>query len=255
MSASQTAAVLAIALAAGTATLAPVLPPAAAQGRSRNVDGRNVSFVRVEAGATFVQSGPSRWNQYEPNGRLWSQLEEVRRDASTVHLRDRGQGVEVLLDLRAREVRGTDPGTSRWRRFYAILDLDAGDGRGRRGGDSLDRGGRGSRVTSGEIDVGPIWNQEDAEFKCRKKARKVHGTWTGHWRTIVPNRRSVCSIESGEYDDSGKHDAIRDVQVGALANQAAADRICPAEAARQRAKWTGQWVSVGLISTCQLRFR
>jgi hypothetical protein len=34
-----------------------------------------------------------------------------------------------------------------------------------------------SRDNRLKIDVGPIWNQADAESKCRKAARKAGGEW------------------------------------------------------------------------------
>lgn len=45
-----------------------------------------------------------------------------------------------------------------------------------------------------DIEVGPIWNQSDAERKCRDKARDMRGEWTGNWRTTVQGRMSTCSI-------------------------------------------------------------
>ncbi len=50
-------------------------------------------------------------------------------------------------------------------------------------------GGRGSN-----LEVGPIWNQADAENKCPAKAREVRGEWTGQWWTTQPGRMSVCEI-------------------------------------------------------------
>ena len=44
------------------------------------------------------------------------------------------------------------------------------------------------------IEVGPIWNQRDAETKCSAKAREVRAEWTGQWRTTVQGRMSVCEL-------------------------------------------------------------
>ncbi|MFS2112377.1 mannan-binding protein [Sphingomonas sp. Sphisp140] len=45
-----------------------------------------------------------------------------------------------------------------------------------------------------DIEVGPIWNQRDAETKCRDKARDLRAEWTGNWHTTAQGRQSVCSI-------------------------------------------------------------
>ena len=45
-----------------------------------------------------------------------------------------------------------------------------------------------------EFEVGPLWNQRDAEMKCRQKAVELRGDWTGQWRTTVQGRMSVCEI-------------------------------------------------------------
>jgi hypothetical protein len=44
------------------------------------------------------------------------------------------------------------------------------------------------------IEVGPIWNQMDADRKCPDAARKEGGTWTGQWRTTRPGMMSECDI-------------------------------------------------------------
>jgi phospholipase C len=46
-----------------------------------------------------------------------------------------------------------------------------------------------------EVEVGPIWNQMDAERKCPQAARAAGGTWTGDWRTTRPGQMSVCEIK------------------------------------------------------------
>ncbi|MEZ0244269.1 MAG: mannan-binding lectin [Sphingomonas sp.] len=78
------------------------------------------------------------------------------------------------------------------------------DGRGGRGDDrggggrGDDRGGPGGSGGYGgvtrEFEVGPIWNQSDAENKCRGKASELRGEWTGQWRTTESGRMSVCEI-------------------------------------------------------------
>jgi hypothetical protein len=55
-------------------------------------------------------------------------------------------------------------------------------------------GSGGGRGVTRELEVGPIWNQRDAETKCRAKALEMRGEWTGQWRTTVQGRMSVCEI-------------------------------------------------------------
>lgn len=44
------------------------------------------------------------------------------------------------------------------------------------------------------VDVGPIWNQADADRKCREAALSSGGKWTGQWNTTRTGRMSVCEI-------------------------------------------------------------
>jgi hypothetical protein len=43
--------------------------------------------------------------------------------------------------------------------------------------------------------AGPIWNNEDARAKCPGVCSPFGATWTGHWRTIIWGRMSVCNCE------------------------------------------------------------
>lgn len=45
------------------------------------------------------------------------------------------------------------------------------------------------------VEVGPIWNQMDAERICPHAARAAGGTWNGQWRTTRPGQMSVCEIK------------------------------------------------------------
>ncbi len=42
-----------------------------------------------------------------------------------------------------------------------------------------------------DIEVGPIWNNSDAQDKCQNACSR-YGTWNGHWKTTVPGAMSVC---------------------------------------------------------------
>jgi hypothetical protein len=45
------------------------------------------------------------------------------------------------------------------------------------------------------VEVGPIWNQMDAERKCTDAARRMGGKWNGQWRTTRPGMMSECDIK------------------------------------------------------------
>ncbi|HEU5482345.1 MAG TPA: mannan-binding lectin [Sphingomicrobium sp.] len=57
------------------------------------------------------------------------------------------------------------------------------------------KGGGGGGGKGKTIEVGPIWNQMDAERKCPEAARKAGATWTGQWWTTQPGRMSVCEVK------------------------------------------------------------
>jgi len=107
-------------------------------------------------------------------GPIWSQ-----RDA------------ETKCANKARELRGTWNG--QWRTTVqgrmSVCEIETD----RRGGGGGGWGGRNDGV-SRNIEVGPIWNQADAETKCRNKAREMRGDWTGQWSTTIQGRMSVCEI-------------------------------------------------------------
>jgi hypothetical protein len=104
------------------------------------------------------------------------------------------------------------------------------------------------------IEVGPIWNQMDADQKCPKAARKAGGTWTGQWRTTRPGQMSECDvrISSSGWHGGGK---IRSVEVGPIWNQMDADKKCPKAAHREGGTWTGQWRTTrpGVMSECDIK--
>lgn len=101
------------------------------------------------------------------------------------------------------------------------------------------------------IEVGPIWNQFDAERKCPDAARKAGGTWTGDWRTTRPGM-SECDI-AGDRGGGGKHE--RWVEAGPIWNMLDADRKCPQVAQAAGGKWTGQWKTTrpGQMSVCEVK--
>jgi hypothetical protein len=45
---------------------------------------------------------------------------------------------------------------------------------------------------SGDVKVGPIWSNSDAQQKCPKVCSNVAATWNGNWTTTVYGSMSVC---------------------------------------------------------------
>lgn len=203
---------LSAALLGGVASAAPASPHAAPSAMQR-VDGNNVGRVRHSGGGAFVETHPGRWVEFADDGTLIHRFDETNRNRDAVNLYDPSRGARVRLDLRGGNISGI-PRNGPPRFLYRITDVDPrrnngwGDtggwgeggwgrpGGGRPGGGGWDRpgGGWGSGGFVRDVEVGPIWNQRDAEMKCRNKARDMRGEWTGNWSTTVQGRQSVCSI-------------------------------------------------------------
>lgn len=47
------------------------------------------------------------------------------------------------------------------------------------------------------VEAGPIWNNRHARRVCPRVAESVGGRWTGHWRTTIRGRMSVCNVNLG----------------------------------------------------------
>ncbi|MEZ0242330.1 MAG: mannan-binding lectin, partial [Sphingomonas sp.] len=180
------------------------------------------------------------------------------------------------------------PAFGSWRLLYRITDADSdrrGRGwRGRRGGNG-GGGGSGPIVPGGgdggwgrngtrNVEVGPIWNQRDAEQKCRQKANELRLEWTGQWSTTVPGRMSVCEMRrdgrgggygnggGGGYGNGGGGGGygggvVREFDVGPIWNQRDAETKCRQKANELRGEWTGQWRTTvqGRMSVCEIRLR
>lgn len=251
--------VLAAALASGTLAAAP---GAAAQNREwRGVDGNNVTLVRHSTGS-FGETAPGRWSEFDARGRPFHSFEEQGRDAFTVTLLDRSRGVTVVLDLRAREIRGAGL-FKRMRLLFTITDVEGGR-RGRRGDrpdDRPDPNAGWGRDGLREVEVGPIWSQAHAERRCADAAVQYDADWTGQWRTTVSGRMSVCQLRrrpgtgGGRGDDSWNPRTGGDVDVGPIWNQADAVRKCTAKAREMGVEWNGNWTSRNGSSVCGMRGR
>lgn len=117
------------------------------------------------------------------------------------------------------------------------------------------------------VEVGPIWNQVDADRKCREAARREGGAWTGQWRTTRPGQMSECDIKMEHHEamrrietgpswmEHGHHHHTKAIEVGPIWNQMDADRKCPEAARRVGGTWTGQWRTTrpGQMSECDIK--
>ena len=124
------------------------------------------------------------------------------------------------------------------------------------------------------IEVGPIWNQQDAKAKCDKAARKAGGTWTGNWTTVIPGQSSVCMVRKGSSQGSslrwpeptkpagagGASPKVEklasgkwSVEAGPIHAQMEAQMKCPRATASVGGKWTGEWwtTQMGRMSVCE----
>jgi hypothetical protein len=204
---------LSAALLSASAIAAPVAPYGSPA--MQRVDGNNVGRVRHSGGGAFVETRPGRWVEFADDGTLIHRFDETNRNRDAVNLYDPSRGARVRLDLRGGNISGI-PRNGPPRFLYRITDVDprrsngwgdnggwgeGGWGRpggrpGGGGGGNWDRPGGGGNWggRTSTVEVGPIWNQSDAEMKCRNKAREVRGEWTGQWWTTVQGRMSVCEI-------------------------------------------------------------
>lgn len=268
----------ALLLAASAPALLIAAPAAEAQVQTT---GRNVTAVTVDAGpgVQYVKQGPDRWVELDARGRPTFYFRERARDDWSVYLVDASRGIEIQIDLHRRKVTIAERGGPR-RDLYNIIrfthngsnyDVRGPDGRGPdwrddgpRGGDVRDRDVR-DRDEVRNVEVGPIWNQRDAEMKCRGKAMELRGEWTGQWWTTVQGRMSVCEIRFerrgggwGRDDDRGPgrgRDEVRDVEVGPIWSQRDAETKCRNKARELGGEWTGAWTTVRTgMSVCGIKF-
>lgn len=116
--------------------------------------------------------------------------------------------------------------------------------------------------TGGDVEVGPIWNQADANAKCSAKAREMGVEWTGSWTSR--NGTSVCGMRgratptpTPRPSGSPTSGVTRTFEVGPIWNQADAVSKCSARARDVQGEWTGQWWTTvpNQMSVCEIRFR
>lgn len=101
------------------------------------------------------------------------------------------------------------------------------------------------------VEAGPIWNQTDAEVKCRAVAEQEGGEWTGQWRTVTLGRMSVCEIAIAAPRMTPWPSYV---EAGPIWGQEDAETKCPVVAAAVRGSWSGEWVTTieGQMSVCAI---
>ena len=108
--------------------------------------------------------------------------------------------------------------------------------------------GRVARVAR-NVKAGPIWNNGDAKAKCARACGRLY--WSGHWKTIVQGRMSVCNIRVKPLARRVVGHGKRNVKAGPIWNNSDAKGKCNRIAASSH--WTGQWKTVvrGRKSVCE----
>lgn len=96
-----------------------------------------------------------------------------------------------------------------------------------------------------DVEAGPIWNDEDAKFKCPVVASAYEGNWNGNWKTTVEGEMSVCGITNIP---------VVTLEAGPIWNQEDAEKKCPVVGYSVQGKWNGQWWTTveGKMSVCQI---
>lgn len=177
---------------APVAAAIPIASEAVAQ-RFTGVNGRNVDSA-THARGRFAQTGPNEWTEFDLSGRATFHFTESNRDDWSVYLFDRSRNVQIQIDVHRGWIRYA-PSGQQWGDLYQITGATArrgGGGWGGPGGPGGPGGGWGGATYS--VQAGPIWNQRDAEVKCKRIADETGGRWTGQWSTVIQNRVSVCEI-------------------------------------------------------------
>lgn len=177
----------------GVASL-PVIP----FGQQRRIR-READVGRVDyPGGWFEEKARGRWEEFASDGRLKARFYEMERTRDWIDLDDPTRDLQIRLNLPLRTIQITER-RGAWRRLYAITTTrPSGYGRGyegnmRRPDRSWDSPQR-PRDDVREVAVGPIWNQVDAQVKCKGAAIRERGEWTGQWRTVEASKQSVCEI-------------------------------------------------------------
>jgi hypothetical protein len=102
------------------------------------------------------------------------------------------------------------------------------------------------------IEVGIIWNSDQANQRCSALARTMGGEWNGQWTTSDDGKTSYCQIKGGNPRLANAGDGrprvrttIREISAGPIRGDRQAARRCARVAADVNGRWTGDWRPTG----------
>jgi len=175
---------------------------AAAQdyGRPEGYESRAIGATTVNyTGGRFVDEGGGAWTEYGVGNTIKARFQELARGRDWIDLNDPSRDIQIRLHLAQRVILITEHGGA-YRLLYRVSSIANDSPRYDRRDDWGDQPRRdwarrdAGRTVTRDIDAGPIWNQRDAENKCRAIASRSGGEWTGNWRTIQQALSSVCEV-------------------------------------------------------------
>lgn len=107
------------------------------------------------------------------------------------------------------------------------------------------------------IPAGPLWSNDEAQKLGPAIAAAHFGTYTGQWKTVVPDEMSVVEVELPAEPNGGGNEYTVDVPAGPLWSNADAEQKCPAICASYGGTWNGQWKTVveGKMSVAGCTFK
>lgn len=111
----------------------------------------------------------------------------MQREEWLVYLNDPSRNVQIKLDLYRRKIsHGTTGGP-----LSDLYDIT-----GAATNQAVERSAPPPPTPQSTrlVNVGPIWNQPDAQVKCPVVAYSVDGRWTGGWKTVRNGEMLVCEI-------------------------------------------------------------
>tara|TARA_R110000772_G_scaffold49100_1_gene112210 strand:+ start:3119 stop:3970 length:852 start_codon:yes stop_codon:yes gene_type:complete len=248
----------------------------------QDVTGYNVTSANFRGGS-FRKTGDGRWTEFNANGRPTFRFSETGRDEWSVYLNDRSRNVQLQIDIYRKWVTyGTNGGpksdlyqiTSASRKSAPPPTRAVTNGRnvqqvffdkgsfkktGARQWAEYNAQGRAIfRFTETGRDEWSVYLND--RFRNVQLQLDLHRKWIGYGQngggksdlyriTSFSQRRSASPAPRPSTNK-------RNVNAGPIWNQQDAETKCPAVAASQSGKWTGQWRTTvqGKMSVCEIEF-
>ncbi|MEH6758083.1 MAG: mannan-binding lectin [Parasphingorhabdus sp.] len=270
---------------AATGLLSFAYPDAAQAQRQRatqlGVDGYTVTRANF-SGGSLRTSGNGRWTEYDGNGRAAFNFTETDRDEWSVYLHDQSRNVQLQIDIHRKWVTyGTNDGPKS--DLYQITSASRKSvppPRAVTNGRNVQQVffDRGSFKKTAHRQWAEFNAQGQAVFSFAETSRDewsvylndrsrnvqlqldLHRKWIGYsqngGRKSDLYRITSFSQREGNSPPPLPSQHTRDINAGPIWNQQDAEIKCPAVAASQSGKWTGQWRTTvqGKMSVCEIRF-